>query len=202
MIDTRTEYKEKLLNTIQIQNRIVENSKHFDNKTKEAFINFSTYWADRIQKKSLTLTQLKSIANDILTFWKESIGVDVEIFWVELQKNNIDFIRKDELNFALEKGRFRRVDMGMAARKDWAEIREFKSIRDRFSKSEIEMIDSIIEQDEKKRCDILKKCLLKRKVPQSQYLKYGECIAYFIHCRLFGKYFTEEEVRELNNIWE
>ena len=202
MTDLKIELKHKLLKTIEIQNKLVGNSNNFDNNTEEAFVNLGNYWIDRIGKESFTLTSIKSIASEILTYWKESIGMDTELFWTELQKNNIDFERKDELNFALEKGRFRRVDIGIGARKDWSVIKEFDSIQKRFSKEDIEKIDLIIDQDEKTRHEILRKCLRNNKITQTQYLKFGECWAYISNCELWDRYFNKDEVEELLNIWK
>jgi hypothetical protein len=201
MTNPKIEYKKKLLKAIDIQNTIVEDSQSLEIKTKEAFINLGNYWKDRIEKEQFTITSLKSITNDILTFWKESVSIDTELFWTILQKNNIDFERKDELIFALNKGRFRRVDIGMAARKDWSKMRNFNSIVERFSQAEIENIDKIIEEDENKRLEILTRCLKKSEIPQTQYLKFGECMAYFSFCNLFDKYFSKKEVEKLNEIW-
>ncbi|WP_395077878.1 hypothetical protein [Flavobacterium sp.] len=202
MTDLKIELKHKLLKTIEIQNKLVGNSNNFDNNTEEAFVNLGNYWIDRIGKESFTLTSIKSIASEILTYWKESIGINTELFWIELQKNNIDFKRKDELNFALEKGRFRRVDIGIGARKDWSVIKEFDSIQKRFSKEDIEKIDLIIDQDEKTRHEILRKCLRNNKITQTQYLKFGECWAYISNCELWDRYFNKDEVEELLNIWK
>lgn len=140
MTEIKSEYKEHLLRTIQIQNDLLNDFDLFDPKTKEAIIKHGNYWTERLNCEHFTLTQLKSITNDILTIWKETIGIATEMFWNELKKNNIDFERKDELNFALQKGRFRRVDIGMGAKKDWNVIKDFDSIKNRFSKDEIEKI--------------------------------------------------------------
>jgi hypothetical protein len=202
MTNLKSEYIEKLLKTIQISNKIVCDSIYFENKTKEAFVNLGNHWTDKIEKESFSITQLKSVTNDILTYWKESIGIDTELFWIELQKNNIDFERKDELNFALEKGRFRRVDIGICARKDWSVIKDFNSIKKRFSLEEIDKIDLIVAQDEETRIEILKKSFKKNEIPQTQYLKFGEGMAYANNCGLFDKYFNEEEVEKLYIIWK
>lgn len=201
MTDTKLEYKEQLLRTIQIQNDLLNDFDLFDPKTKEAIINLGLYWTARLDSEHFTLTQLKSITNDILTMWKETIGIATELFWTELKKNNIDFERKDELNFALQKGRFRRVGIGMGARKDWNVIKDFDSIKGRFSNDEIEKISKIIDLDEKTRLEILKKCLRKKEIPQTQYLKFGECMAYMSNCGLWDKYFAKTEVNELYDIW-
>lgn len=201
MTDSKSKYREQLLSTIQIQNDLVSDFELFDSKTKEAIFNHGIYWNERLNSEQFTLTQLKSISNDILTMWKETIGVATEMFWTELKKNNIDFERKDELNFALQKGRFRRVDIGISARKDWAVIKDFDSLKDRFSQDEIDKISSIIDLDEKTRIEILKKCLKRKQIPQTQYLKFGECMAYMSNCGLWDKYFSKGSVEELYEIW-
>ena len=201
MTDTKSEYRNQLLRTIQIQNDLLNDFDLFDPRTKVAIINLGIYWTERLKNEHFTLTQLKSITNDILTMWKETIGIATEMFWSELKKNNIDFERKDELNFTLQKGRFRRVDIGMGAKKDWNVIKDFDSIKNRFSKDEIEKITNIIDLDEKTRLEILKKCLRKKEIPQSQYLKFGECMAYMSNCGLWDKYFAKTEVKELYDIW-
>lgn len=172
-----------------------------DNATKEAFLNFTKISREQLDRQ-LTLTQMKSLVNEILTFWRESIGVDVEKFWTELRANKVDFERKDELQFALSKGRFRRVDMGMAARKDWVVMRDMDSVKQRFSEQELALIDQLIRKDEMDRLEILRKCLKRNKIPKSRFLKFGECMAYFRHCGLFNQYFSWEQVEQLDRIWD
>jgi hypothetical protein len=201
MADSKSEYRDQLLRTIQIQNDLLNDFDLFVPGTHEAIINFGIYWTERLKVEHFTLTQLKSITNNILTIWKETIGIATEMFWSELKKNNIDFERKDELSFALQKGRFRRVDIGMGAKKDWNVIKDFDSIKNRFSKEEIEKITNIIDLDEKTRLEMLKKCLSKKEIPPSQYLKFGECMAYMSNCGLWDKYFANTEVKELYSIW-
>jgi hypothetical protein len=113
MTSDRLVYKGKVLQTIKIQDRVMTDSNRLDNATKEAFLRLSTYCYQQLEG-NLTLTQLKSLVDGILTYWRESIGVDIETFWTELKINNVEFERRDELQFALLKGRFRRVDIGMA----------------------------------------------------------------------------------------
>ncbi|MCJ8166450.1 hypothetical protein MKJ04_16515 [Pontibacter sp. E15-1] len=201
MMSEKQKYTEQLLLIIEIQNRIMTTSQNFDKTTKDAFVNHSMQIKELANNKS-TLTQLKSLTSEVLTFWKESIGIDVEYFWTELKSQNIAFERRDELNFALSKGRFRRVDQGMAARKYWDSMKGIKSIINRYTNSEIQRLGEIIEQDEKGRLKILEKCLHRKSIPQTQYLKFGECMAYFGNCRLFNNYFGEDEVKELYEIWK
>ncbi|TDO73651.1 hypothetical protein EV143_105249 [Flavobacterium chryseum] len=211
MNNLRTNYIEKLLKTIEIQRMILNNSRLFDKKSKEQSNNFilegssdfnlENIILEMLAKEDLTLTQLKSTCKMLLTFWNEGIGVNVELFWAELKKHNIDFERNDELKFALNKNRFRRVDQGFGARIDWNQMKNMESVKDRFSVPEIEQIDKIIEEDENKRVGILKKCLLKKQIPKSQYLKFGECWAYLSYCNLFEKYFDQEQKDELYGIW-
>lgn len=200
MEDDKLRYKEQVLTLLQVQDWVVKNSSLMDNATKDAFLNFTKISREQLDRQ-LTLTQMKSLVNNILTFWRESIGVDVEKFWTELRANKVDFERRDELQFALSKGRFRRVDMGMAARKDWVVMRDMDSVKQRFSERELELIDQLIKKDEMDRLEILRKCLNKNKIPKSKYLKFGECMAYFTHCGLFNQYFSWEQVGQLDRIW-
>lgn len=201
MTNNKSEYIDTLLKTIEIQNTCFKDSIYFEEEVKAAFVNLGNEYAARITQEPFTLTQLKSIASSILTFWNESIGVDTEFFWFELKKKGIDFERNDELLFALNKGRFRRVDIGIYARKYWHLIGDSSTVKERFSASEIQEITTIVEKDEKTRFDILNKCFLKKQIPKSQYLKFGECMAYFQNCGLFEKYFLQNEIEELIEIW-
>ncbi|MTI29283.1 hypothetical protein [Xanthovirga aplysinae] len=200
MTNDKDKYREMLLTSIEIQNRVVKNSQYFDKATKDAIIDYSKKLKELLDSK-LTLAQLRSLTSDLLTFWKESIGLDIETFWTELKDHDIEFERKDELKFALSKGRFRRVDQGMAAREHWENLKNLETITTRFTQGEIQKIGEIISEDEKNRLEILKKCLRKKSIPQTQYLKFGECMAYFRNCELFGKYFTNAEESELYEIW-
>ena len=93
------------------------------------------------------------------------------------------------------------IDQGMDARKHWSELKKRKEITDKYSRTEIEKIETIIADDENRRLEILKKCLRKNEIPQTQYLKFGECMAYMNNCGLWDKYFSKEEVQQLYNIW-
>jgi hypothetical protein len=200
MVDDKLRYKEQVLKLIQVQDNVMKNSSVMDMATKEAFLNFARISREQLDRQ-LTLTQMKSLANGILTFWRESIGVEVENFWTELSAQNVNFERRDELEFALSKHRFRRVDMGMAARKDWVLMKELDSVKKRFSQQELVLIEQVIKKDENDRLEILRKCLKNNEIPQSKYLKFGECMAYFTHCGLFNGYFSQEQVGQLNTIW-
>jgi hypothetical protein len=200
-LEQKLKFIEDLLKTIEIQINIVSNSKYFDANSKY-WMNFTAEeLIQRLNTEKFTLTQLKSISSGLLIYWKESISMDTELFWCELTKHNIRFERKDELNFALKKGRFRRVDIGMLARRDWGIMKNQDSIKCRFSEIEIKKIEVIISNDEKNRFEILTKCLEKSKIPQNKYLKFGECWAYFSNCNLWEQYFNKEEKDKLLDIW-
>ncbi len=195
-------HREKLWRTTEIQDNLVDMSTVFDNQTKQYFKTQSKFIRDLLTNNPKANSyQLRTLTSELLIYWNESIKPDTEIFWTELRKNNIDFERKEPLKFVIAKKRFRNVEQGIDARNHWKYLKSQKSITDNFTKSEIIEIDSIIANDEKRRLDILEKCLLKRTIPQSQYLKFGECMAYFANCRLFDQYFTAERVEELYNIW-
>ncbi len=204
MSDNKISFKEKLLKAINIQDKIITESENFDINSKKSFLNFSKTCFDLLNdnNKSFNLTELKSVTREFLIYWNESIGIDTEKFWISLRDENINFQRKDELKFAVEKGRFRGVDQGIGAKKYWKTIKELEFVKSRFTETEIKLIDTIIDKDETTRLKILRKCLNKKAIPQTQYLKFGECMAYFSDCRLFEKYFENEEVDELYDIWK
>lgn len=194
---------EKLILTTVINDKVVDCSIIMDEKTKNAFKNYSKRTRDLLKKEpQMTSYGLNSLKSGLLTYWNESVNIDTEKFWTELKKNGVDYERKEPLRFALEKKRFRRVDQGMDARKHWTELKKLKEVRQRFTKAEIEDLDDIISYDEKQRIEILRKCLRKREIPQSKYLKFGECMAYASNCGLWGKYFSQSEIDELYDIWK
>jgi hypothetical protein len=200
-VDDKLRYKEHILSLIEVHDRVVKDSCRMDVTTKEAFLNFTRISLEKLDRQ-LTMTQMKSLVNGILTFWQESIGVEVEKFWTELSKQNVDFERRDELKFAVSKGRFRRVDIGMAARKEWSLMKALESVQKRFSERELAIIDQVIQKDEIDRFEVLRRCLKNNEIPQSKYLKFGECMAYFAHCGLFSEYFSRDEVDQLNAVWQ
>jgi hypothetical protein len=193
---------DKLILTTKINDKVVDGSTIMDEKTKEAFKNLSKYTRDLLEKEpKMNSYGLNSLKSGLLTYWNESINPDTESFWTELKVNGIDYERKEPLKFALEKNQFRRVDQGMDARKHWTELKNRKEITDKYSQTEIEKIETIIAEDENRRLEILKKCLRKNEIPQTQYLKFGECMAYMNNCGLWDKYFKNEEVQQLYDIW-
>lgn len=199
---TKSQHLDTAIRVIKIQEQIIIKSNNVDKKSKEAFLALGKYWLERLNVESFTITQLKSVIKQILTYWNESVSLETELFWSEVKNENLPLIRRDELIFALNKNRFRRVDIGMSARKDWSKIFNLNSIKERFSNEEIKKITEIIEFDESKRLEILTKCHKKNKIPQTYYLKFGECMAYFANCDLFEKYFSKNETEELYNIWK
>ncbi len=192
--------------TIQIHDKIITESTELDEKSKRAFLNFSAHIERIIRNQDpswkLNSYQRKSAISEFLNYWNNNISPDTEMFWAEIAANNIKLERKDPLKFALEKNRFLRVELGIGAQKYWTKLKTLKAVTNRFSQAEISKIDGIITEDENKRIGILKKCLAKKNIPKSQYLKFGECMAYFANTGLFPKYMDENEVQELYLIWK
>lgn len=205
---TETTHKKALdfLEVINIANEIVINSKLVDEETKDAYKehdiwNINTI-NDLITKKNLSSAALKSLIDSYFIFWNESAGTDIEEFWDRLQKNSLDFVRKDPLQFALKKDRFRNVHQAMSVRKNWERLKDSLLLKNRLSEMNIQKIDQIVQRDEFKRVKLLKKCLAKKRIPQSQYLKFGDSMGYLAHCQLFEKYFNKTEYYELHKVWQ
>ena len=196
-------HREKLFKTTLIHDNLVDISNVFDEQTKRFFKSQSSLIRNFLNENPKANSyHLQTLTNGLLKYWNESIKPETEFFWTELKLNNIDFERKEPLRFALNKNRFSVVEQGIDARNYWGILKTNKSITDNFSKFEINKIDNIITEDEKRRFDILKKCLTKKAIPQTLYLKFGECMAYFNNCQLFEKHFTVDDVKELYTIWK
>ncbi len=203
---TKEENIEQVLKAVEIHEKIVEISTEIVNDKKSHFLELSKFIKECLKDESkienINSYQIKSLRNDLLTYWNETISVDTEKFWTEVKNEKLNLERKEPLKFALSKNRFRSVEQGIGARKYWNSLKSLKSLQDEYSDLEIKKIDEIIVEDEKKRIGILKKCLAKKNIPKSQYLKFGECMAYFANCGLFEKHLTEKEVTELYTIWK
>lgn len=193
---------DQLVRTTEIQDNIVSASTLLDEQTKQALHNQSIFVRDFLAKKPQANSyEQKTLASQVLTHWNETVNPDTEAFWTEMKRCGVDIERKEPLRFALDKGWFRNVEQGIEARNHWSSLKHLSSVSDRYSQAEIERLDRIIEEDEKKRHEILKRCLAKKAIPQTQYLKFGECMAYFGRCNLFEVYFLKAEVEELYVIW-
>ena len=203
---TNLEFKENLLLAYEIGRKVISNSKDYDNTQKETILSsmlvYKVIVEGLIPGDGLNLHSLKSMSTAMLTQWNEGIGLHTEQFWAEMKLRKSLIERKDPLKLALSKKRFRNVHEGMQARKSWKDLRNFETINERFSNTELNEIDQIIQKDENTRVELLKKCLTKKRIPQSQYLKFGECAAYIHNCKLSQKYFSNEEISQLNKIWK
>lgn len=197
------DYPNKLLKTTEIHDNIVRASVLINQQTKQGLYQQSTFVKDFLMNNPKpNAYQLKSLSSILLTYWNESITTDTETFWDEMKRSNIDIERKEPLRFALKKGWFRNVEQGIDARNHWRALKEYPSIVSNYTPVQIEQLDRIIAEDEKNRHEVLKKCLMKKVIPQTQYLKFGECMAYFGRCNLFEVYFTKAQVDELFAIWQ
>lgn len=195
--------KEKLIRLTEIIDKVVDASTVLDEQTRVGLKGLSLYARNVIARTpKLNASQVKTLTNELLSYWNRNIRVEIENFWTELMNNDIHLERFNPLRFALEKKRFSSVELGIDARNNWDELKKADSLQSAFSPEEIAQIDEIIANDEKKRLALLKKCLRKKEIPKSQYLKFGESMAYFVNCHLFEKYFTEEEVKELYELWK
>ena len=93
------------------------------------------------------------------------------------------------------------VHQGMSVRKDWNGLMKSELLKTRLSNENILQLDKIVKQDEIKRVELLKKCLVKKNIPQTKYLKFSDSMGYLGHCGLFKKHFNKTEHQELVEIW-
>lgn len=156
---------------------------------------------EAIANEQLSSAELKSLIDSYFIFWNESIGFDVEEFWHQLQLKPLGFPRKDPILSTLQKRRFRNVHQAMDAQKGWKALKESPLLKARLSPAEMERFEEVLEADKNARIELLKKCLEKKKIPKSQYLRFGDSMAYIEHCNLIKPHFNKHEFEELHNIW-
>jgi hypothetical protein len=195
-----------LLKAIGISDKIFAESTSLDKGTKEAFQGLNEYSKSYIESAmkndKLTSFEVKSIESDFFDYWDNSINVDVEEFWDEITKNNLPFQRKSAFRELLTKGTFRQVEQWIDFYINFKNIKDSGFLNRQFTKDEVNQLNNIIENEEKNRFDLVNKCLQKKKIPFSQYLKFGESMAFLERCDLTRKYFSEAEKEEIYMIWK
>lgn len=203
--DTTLTKANEFLKMLAISKELNVNNKQLNISQKENITNHHDWARDEIlislEKSKLSSISLKSLIDGFLIQWNESISLETEIFWIKIEENNLDFKRKEPLRFALEKGRFLNVHQGTDARSNWNSLVDSGYLSKKYNQNEIEKLFEIILNDEKKRVAFLKKCLKANKIPSSQYLKFGDCMAYIYNTRILKEHFSVEEIELLNLIW-
>ena len=194
-----------LLKAIEIGNEVILKSIRLDEKTKVAFIGLNDYSKNYIEtainNEKLTATNVKSIEKELLIYWNESISQEVEQFWYLINKNNLPYKRNSPIRELLEKNRFRQVDQWIDLFNNLDALRSGNFLDQQFTKEEIKKLDELIRIEEKKRFELVNKCLRKKKIPFSQYLKFGESMAFLERCNLTKEYFSDKEKEEIYEIW-
>ena len=198
------EKAERLIAAIELADSILKQDNEHNHNTIQSKWNHSIYVKNlvkaSIRKNNLNSASLKSLIDSFLVSWNESIGIKTEIFWQKIRELGYDYKRIEPLRFALSKGRFRNVHEGIEAKNNWIPLKDSGLLKDQFSKSEIQRIDEIIENDTCKRLFLLKRVLGKGKLAYSNYLVFGDSWAYFKECNLFSENFNKDEVDILYKI--
>ncbi|WP_454800920.1 hypothetical protein [Mucilaginibacter phyllosphaerae] len=196
-------YSKIISSIVKIQDEVLDASSTIDEATKQALRQLSAVLLTAtVNHPKLNAYQFKSITNELLYFWNESISANTEKFWDAIYINTQLINRKDQIKNTLLKGRFKSVEQGISARNNWELLKQTTQIRKRFQLEQINQVSQIIAADEQKRLTVLQKTLTTGYIPKTQYLKFGECMAYFANCLLFKQYFTKVETEELYRIWE
>ena len=141
---TKTENIEQVLKAVEIHEKIVNESTEMESDTKSHFLNLSKFTKDCLKDKSkaekFNSYQIKSLTNELLIYWNETISVETEKFWTEIKNGNLNLERKEPLKFALNNNRFRNVEQGIGARKYWNSLKLLESIKDEYSDLEIKLM--------------------------------------------------------------
>lgn len=186
-----------LLKAFEISEKIFDESKSVDKQVKETIQllnDYSKFFIETALKKDkLTSYEVKSIESEFFNYWNNTINEEVEFFWEEIAKFDLPFLRKSALRELLTKGRFRQVEQWIDLYNNYQNIKESGFLYRQFKKEGIVEINNLIEKEEKNRFKIVNSCLKKKRIPFSQYLKFGESMAFLERCGLTRKYFSDEE---------
>jgi hypothetical protein len=195
-----------LLQAVELSNKIFAQSKSGDKQIKlalQALNEYSKCFIEAALKKDkLTSYEVKSIENEFFNYWNNTINEDVETFWEEITKSDLPFQRKSALRELLTKGRLRQVEQWIDLYNNFQNIKESGFLNRQFKIEELVELNNLIEKEEKNRFTIVNNCLQKKRIPFSQYLKFGESMAFLERCGLTRKYFTDTEKGEIYEIWK
>ncbi|WP_162051348.1 hypothetical protein [Pontibacter pamirensis] len=109
---TYQERAEQLAKTVDIADKIVRNSQAIPEENKIHFLK----WGQQVKHMALNpepqyryVVSLKYLENDFLTFWNESSGEEIDVFWIELSKEGINFQRTDTIKTVLKRNRIKSI---------------------------------------------------------------------------------------------
>lgn len=102
----------------------------------------------------------------------------------------------------LTKKRFRQVEQWIDLFNNLEELKQTNFLNNQFTKKELKELNELVEAEEKKRFELVNKCFQKKRIPISQYLKFGESMAFLEKCNLTLKFFSDKERDEIFEIWK
>lgn len=153
---------------------------------------------------------IKFFTKELARSWSYWLAVWAELFWKEIDAQHVQLQRADMVLKIINRKRFLSVDEAMMYNRRWQDMRT-SGYLSRYTRVQVAFIDELLRKDKEKRLDLLIKSLRNKKVNVSDYLKYGEAIAYFTDGKLFSDqieddeialYFSQEELNVLEDIWQ
>ena len=193
------------LKTIEIAKNILENSESLAPDLKFGLLNWNTISKKLVENglgnDDLTAASLKSIESQFFTFWTQSVNEEVELFWEELQKQQLSYPRKSPVRNLLKKGYFKDVEQWIGLINHFSRLEQIPFFNEQFSKTEILQIKDLIEAEKLRRFELVNKCFQKKKIPKTYYLKFGEAMAFLERCNLMSNFFSPKERDDLVKMW-
>ena len=166
-------------------------------------------WDFKTLQNAPTSGGVKFFTRDLAHLWSYWLAIWAELFWQEIDARGIHLVRTDMVLKIINRKRFSGVGEAMMYNRNWNNMVALGYLS-RYTPGQLAFINELLRKDKEKRLDLLIKSLRNRKVNASEYLKYGEAIAYFTEGKLFSDqigndeisyYFGPEELHVLNEIW-
>ena len=104
----RKKYADEVVKIISAIDIAIEAFEKFDVKDKDVFIRvYKDYKEKRLNAEAQyrNMASLNYTIADILTWFQEGTGDDVEYFWKQVEKQNLGYIREDKLAKILNRGK-------------------------------------------------------------------------------------------------
>ena len=109
---TYQEKAERLVKLVEIAEKVVTESTSFPQQIIKPMLAMCVLTRNNAlnpEPQFKSVVSLKYSESDFLVYWNESGGYDTELFWNEVAKSNLNFVRKDTIKDVLTRKRINNI---------------------------------------------------------------------------------------------